>query len=202
MTRSMHVVLFLAFSFNAWGWASDNFAELKRALGLSEPQIVELQQRLIVIATAPTSADRISAERPIAGAAARTEGPGMTLDVILDGSQRTKLKTITEVFNRWRMADLAITAGLISARQWPGSTLCLLPISSTATELALTDSQVSQLEELRRGGDVTRRGLAMALLSDSQKAQIWNLEDEMELASEAIKMGLIPRPPKGEPLCP
>jgi len=62
---------------------------------------------------------------------------------------------------------------------------------------------VSDISNLRKQAADTRprRDLALAMLDDGQKAKLAEFEIALQLASEAIELGLILDPPKGEILC-
>ncbi len=148
---------------------------LKQALGLRDEQLSQLQEK-----------------RP----------------VTLDDSQRAKLVEIRRVFDRWDAAAMTIEFGLIDQEQWPGGTLCdFYPIRAYAftAELGLSDGQSRQLEELkettRAAGAKPPHGAARTVLDEAQRAKLAAFEGELQLASEAIALGLIPRPARGEILC-
>ncbi len=128
----------------------------------------------------------------------------LSLNVIaqVDQSQKAKLEEIEKVLHRWDDASQAIALGLISAQQWPGSTLCYYPIRPYSSDLGLTDSQIRQLEQLQQAvATKPKRDQALAVLDNSQKSKLAAFETALLLASEAIARGLIPDPPKGEVLC-
>jgi hypothetical protein len=105
---------------------------------------------------------------------------------------------IEKVLDRSEAASLAIVQGLISAQQWPGRSLCYYPIGAYASEFHLSDSQVELLERLRQAAEIgPRRDLALAVLDDAQKALFAEFETALELAREAIELGLIPGPAEG-----
>ena len=145
---------------------------LKQALGLSDAQLSQLQQK-----------------RPTG----------------LDDSQRAKLAEIKKVWDRWDAAALAIEFGLIDEKQWTGGALCdFYPIRSYAyaKELGLSDAQAQQLEQLRQAsGSRPRRDAARAVLDETQRAKLGELENQLQLASEAIDLRLIAAPARGEILC-
>jgi hypothetical protein len=68
---------------------------------------------------------------------------------ILDDSQRARLTAIEKVFQSYELASQAFTLGLISERQWRGTSLCYYPITSYASELGLSDSQVHKFHQLQ-----------------------------------------------------
>ncbi len=61
----------------------------------------------------------------------------------------------------------------------------------------------SDVSKLRRhaADSRPRRDLALAVLDDGQRAKLAAFEMALQLAREAIELGLIPDPPKGEVLC-
>ena len=134
-------------------------------------------------------------------------------DRVLDRSQQAKLAAIENVLNRYHAASEAIVLGLISVRQWPGAPLCYYPIRTFASEFGLSDSQVRRFEQLeqsardllvgKQAADARpRRDLAVAILDDGQRAKLAEFETALQVLNEAIELGLIPDPPKGELLCP
>jgi hypothetical protein len=62
---------------------------------------------------------------------------------------------------------------------------------------------ISEISKLQKQAAETRpeRDLALAVLDDTQKAKLAAFETALQLAREAIELGLTPDPPKGEVLC-
>jgi hypothetical protein len=149
---------------------------LKQALGLSDAQVSQLQQRT---------------------------------PLVLDDAQRAKLPAIQKVWDRWDAVAFAIQLGLIDEKLWPGgsATLCFYPIraSAYATELGLSESQLRQLDQLKEAARATHsrppRDLALAVLDETQRGKVTAFETALQVANEAIELGLIPRPMHGEVLC-
>jgi hypothetical protein len=166
----------LGIALSVLGQESGNHYEaLKQALGLSDAQLSQLQQR-----------------RPTA----------------LDDSQRTSLAAIRKVLDRWDAADLALGVGLIDEKLWPAGMLC--PFSSVrayayAKELGLSDAQVAQLDQLGQTARATHtvppRDLALAVLDDTQKVKLAEFETALQVANEAIELGLILKRGRPEVLC-
>jgi hypothetical protein len=178
------------------------YEALQQALALSDPQISQLRQQ----SPAPIPTDRQttrSASRRAGnfGQFTPQQWDSSRRDRILDSSQQAKLVTIAKVLDRYELAALAITAGLIDAQEWPGATLCFYPISVSAAALALRDSQVQDLERLRQATPKPPRDEALAVLDDSQRANLAAFQTALQLARQAIELGLLPDPPKGEILC-
>ena len=86
----------------------------------------------------------------------------------------------------------AVSLGLISARQWPGTALCYDEISSLSLQLSR-----EQLEALRK----LPIDQPLKVLTDAQRNRLATHEAKLGLATDAIALGLIPRPARGEPLC-
>jgi len=89
----------------------------------------------------------------------------------------------------------AVSLGLISARQSPGTALSYDEISSLSLQLSR-----DQLEALRKlpSEPIEQR---LKVLTDAQRQRLATYEAKLELATDAIALGLIPRPARGEPLC-
>jgi hypothetical protein len=183
----------------AWGQA--RFEALKDALGLTEMQIWQIQQPKPV-AIVPSG---------IASAARRPGIPfnppmdySASLDralqnPILDASQQAGLAEIVKVLKRWNMASEAIVAGLIDARQWPGSTLCLYPLHVFASELHLSDAQVAQLETFRRAArepletQIAEKEKARAALPDPKSPAVIELTADISKLRQQLAVAAPPR---------
>jgi hypothetical protein len=185
------------------------FDALKQALGLSDAQVSQLQQARPAAVTRPAPAGSPVAIYP-AGRFSGTPRPAANEDAlrVLDDSQRGKLAAIKNILDRWDAGALTTAFGLIDEKQWPGGTLCdFYPIRTYAyaKELNLSDSQERQLEELREtaraAGAKPPHDAAQAVLDEAQRAKLASFEGELQLAGEAIELGLIPRPLRGEVLC-
>jgi|HubBroStandDraft_1064217.scaffolds.fasta_scaffold05283_7 hypothetical protein len=75
--------------------------------------------------------------------------------------------------------------------------------SGSSADSAAVVHLISEISELGHQATETRprRDLALATLDDTQKAKVAAFETALQLASEAIELGLIPVQPKGEVLC-
>lgn len=151
-------LLFAAMSFSVIGQVSgDRYEPLKRALGLSDSQMSQLQRRssaaITITQPTPTAQPAINVARRASGNTS-TDRPKQAADSlrdrILDHSQRAKLALIENVLDRYDAASQAIVLGLISAQQWPGGSLCYYPIRTYPSEFGLSDSQVRQFEQLQQ----------------------------------------------------
>lgn len=152
-------------------------ANLKRALSLSDSQFVQLQQE-------------------------RFAG------LILNNSQKKELETIKRFLPRWQTAAGVIARGFINAPAWSGATLCVYPDIADLLqgEIGVTAAQRLQLTGLVQNHQNTDehsslRERMLDLLTDAQKQKLEAFELSIQLAEEAIKFGLIPRPVGGGILC-
>jgi hypothetical protein len=132
----------------------DGQTAVKDALGLTEMQIWQLRQQKPAAGRRRADFDKDSLNQALA-------------NPILDASQQAALAGIVKILNHLNMASEAIVAGLISPRQWPGSTLCPSSIASNPSEFSLSDSQVRQLERLR---DAARQPLD-AQIAEQEKVR-------------------------------
>lgn len=225
---------------------------LRQALGLSDAQLSQLQQKHAAPAARPAP---IGGQAPVpiysqaGGFSSKRILPAQNEDSLrlLDDSQRAKLAEIRKVLDRWDAAELAIAFGLIGERQWPGGPQCPVRSSAYAAELGLSEFQIRQFDQLRHHAqeplweqiredeaqrmklldsgvsadspavaelisDVSRlqaqvgktgppHDLALAVLDGAQRANLAAFETALQLAGEAIELGLIPKPAMGEVLC-
>lgn len=210
-------LLFVATMLTGVGQTSGSpFEALKHAIGLSDSQVLQLQQESPAAARSRTrTMDSPSASafrQRIGDAAGARNLPAETVDSlqdsILDDSQRIKLAAIKKVLDHRDAAALALEFGLISRRQWPGGPLCdSYPIGAYAyaSDLGLSESQRLQFSQLKReaesAGTTPRHDLALAVLDETQKASLAAFENALLLASEAVELRLISIA-VGEILCP
>jgi hypothetical protein len=102
-----------------------------------------------------------------------------------------------------------VSVGAISCSQWPGMCACFYPIRQDETKLGLSEAQLAQLEQLRTAYRwpkqseefATSHALVLDVLSDEQRAKLTAFEADLRLVNEAMDIGLLTRPSKGEPLC-
>ena len=156
--------------------SGSRFEALNQALGLSDAQMSQLQQR----------------------------SKGLAATGMLDDSQRAKLAEIRKVLDRWDAAAFAVELGLITNEQWPGGCLCASRVRGNpySTELGITDAQAQQIERILESVNAKeRREPVLAVFDEAQRAKLAAFEAGMQRAREAIQLGLIPRVPKGECLC-
>jgi hypothetical protein len=75
--------------------------------------------------------------------------------------------------------------------------------SGVSADSPIVVQLVSEIARLRNQVALAspRRDRALAILDDAQKAKLAAFETDLELASQAIELGLIPIPLKGEVLC-
>ena len=75
--------------------------------------------------------------------------------------------------------------------------------SGTGADSPVIVHLIEDISKLQRQASDARshRDQAMALLNDAQKTKFAALETALELVREGIEVGLIVRPPRGEPLC-
>jgi hypothetical protein len=194
---AFRLLLLAAIGFSASGQTAQ-FDALEKALGLSAAQVDFLKRWTPPkISTPALGPDRSTAAQRRGFS---PDAEGLPADLILTDPQRAKLEIVKTVLNRFLLARLTISYGLIGEEEWPWgiqSPCYQPPLSASYSELGLTPNQVSQLERLPRESAVRDR---IAVLSDSQKAQLSRFEDEIELAREAIELHLIPPPVIYNPL--
>jgi hypothetical protein len=190
------------------------YDEIKAALGLADSQLAQLQQKPAAPVPRPAPGGN-SAPTPIYPPAPMGGLPGRMMQPaqneaalrVLDDSQRAKLAEIRKVLDRWDAAAFEVGIGLIADEEWPGGG-CLCAFYSQvrayrySTELGITDAQAQQLDRITQSVKAKdRREPALAVFNDAQRARLRTFEAGIELAREAMELGLIPRMPKGECLC-
>lgn len=111
---------------------------------------------------------------------------------VLSEPQCAKLAEIRSVLDRRNDAEAVIGLGLIAEGDWPGTGLCVFDPAG------LTETQSREPGEARRAG--LRPELARSILNPLQRAKLAEFERRLQLAREAVQVGLILRP-GGEPLC-
>ncbi len=173
---------------------ANRYDALKQALGLSDFELMQFQQR----SPAPNPFNQSEA-----GKAVKADWDSLRYR-LLDEASRANLQVIGKVFDRYATASQSIALGLIKAEQWHGQTLCLYEYHHES-ELGLSETQVWQLTQLKYNGltakTAPRRDLAMAVLNKSQKAILIEFETALQLVSDAIECALISEPLKSETLC-
>jgi hypothetical protein len=81
---------------------------------------------------------------------------------------------------------------------------CFYPIRQDETKLGLSEAQLARLERLRlaelqkQSEDVA---VTLDVLDDTQKIKLAAFEGDLRLLNEAMDIGLLTRPVKGEVLC-
>jgi len=104
-----------------------------------------------------------------------------------------------------RFAQIQLAA---DAQLWPQirekaiqrSELLLSGVSADSPELIQLGLDINKLQT--QLNTRPRHDLALGVLDEPQKAKLAVLQAKLQAASEAIELGLIPVPVKGEPLCP
>lgn len=145
----------MAFSASAQA-PGERYEALQRALGLTDFQVWQLQQKRSPAAAnhAPglVSAQRSAASRP---AQSRDLPRGPAIEdprqmELLDQTQRAKLAEIEKILDRWEMASQTVALGLMKADDWPGMSLCSSRIETSRSELKITDAQVEEFERIEQ----------------------------------------------------
>ena len=180
----------------------DSFQAVKQALALSDAQITQIQQ---VRPHWPDEAVRLRA-------------------AILDDAQRAKLASIRKVLYG-DTAHLAARLGLINRQDWEqrfGQTCLFGEIrqyiyytkrySAKPLELYLSPAQAERFERIQREREALLnagstkdthaplpRDVVMSILDSIQKAKLAEFESELQVAAEAVQLGLIES--AGEVLC-
>jgi hypothetical protein len=190
---------------------ANRYDALKHALGLSDTQLSQLQQKPPPANARPAPTGGAVAIYSAGGFGRMPKQPAANEESlrILDDSQRTKLAAIQKVWDRWDAMAFTIEFGLIDEKLWPGgsATLCYSPIRAYAyvAELGLSEFQILQLEQLKEAARATHsrppHDLALAALDGSQRANLTAFETALQVANEAMELRLIPTPLHGEPLC-
>ncbi len=142
-----------------------HYEALKQALGLSDSQLQQLQERQAWqvqqwrsdwqgFRESARPAGRLN--RLIYGDRTdvrRLMNPGLIddsfMNQLLDDSQRAKLAEVEKVLQRRDMASQTIVLGLISAEHWPGGPLCHPWLYAYGSELWPSSSQARQLYQLQ-----------------------------------------------------
>ena len=178
---------------------AQKYDALTQALGLSDEQMARIE------ATSNFPSRGVGGGRLYDPGTRRPPLIGEPAKVsVLDELQRATLGEIKIVLDRWSDATAAVGLGLIAGTDWPGTGLCVFdPVGSYASysfarQLDLTETQIRELREIRRAGP--RPELARSILNPVQRAKLAEFERSLQLAREAIDLGLIFRP-GGEGLC-
>lgn len=212
----------LSFALGLLGQESaSHYDALKQALGLSDAQLSQLQQKSSapVVRPAPTANPGPTAIYPapaerqagnFAQMARLLLGPNEDSLRVLDDSQRAKLAAIQKVWDRWDAVAFAIQYGLIDEKLWPGGSASICFNSSIRSyaytkELGLRETQMKQFDQLKQDAQATHTrpplDSALAVLDETQRANLAAFETALQVANEAIKLKLIPVPAHGEVLC-
>jgi hypothetical protein len=180
--------------------APTSYDALKHALTLSDAQLDKLKQNR------PTD---------IARQPEREEASRLQREQLTD-AQKTKLTAIAKVTERTKAAASAIDLGLLSEEQWPTNLVCAHfgvdadPAKAFGAEFGLTSKQIEQLSQLWDDAQHPLHGAepgppsyeaAVAVLDAAQKAKLTAFENEIQIANEAIELGLLAVLKVGEPLC-
>ena len=155
-------------------FAGEPFADLKADLGLSGPQISQLSARPL-----RTAAFQLS---------------------LLNDEQRIRVREIASILNRQEAAMQAVGLGILTCDQWAPTCACYwYPIHEDKIGIGLREAQMFELERARR--EHASRDAVLAMLDPEQRAKVEHFVREVLLSNEAIDLGLIPRPSRGEVLC-
>jgi hypothetical protein len=175
---------------------------LKDALGLTEMQIWQLRQAKLAVSPprtaalgrqpgVPTGTNNMEYSASVQGA---LQNP------ILDASQQAKLREIVNVLDRWRTASEAMAMGLISAAQWPGSSVCLpYPIRTFPTEFDVSDAQLEQWGRLQRAiqeplwAQIREKAMARSELLDSKSQAGIQLDADLSKLNQQLAETRPPR---------
>lgn len=114
--------------------------------------------------------------------------------VALTDSQKAKLADVAAVLERAWIYQ-AVTLGLINAARWSGGYRCYDEPSYLG--LSLTREQFDKLRSLQE----EPKALRLAVLTGVQRELLSWYEADLELVNQAIDLGLVSKPPSGEPLC-
>jgi hypothetical protein len=168
---SMRLLLILVAFVALLGQTSGlRFPALQQAIGISDLQLRQLEQ------ACPTT--------PIAG---YPRVPECTLR-FLNPAQRAKVSDIAQMANRRDAATEAVSLGLMRSEEWPFVHLCPHPIRAQGSVFGLTEDQIFRLWQ---EADMAKR---RAMLDDSQKKQLAALQSDLQVATEALRVGLISCP--------
>jgi len=204
--------LFLALSFSVFG---ASYPELREALGLTDSQIVRLQQKTAGQVLDETQQARL---RVIASVLDRGEAgsEAIGLGVISPkqwlGSASCYYPVAVyaaefdliedQVLQLEKLKQAAQDPFWQEVQQNNTRRMQLLNSGSRVDcpEVVQLDAETSQLWQDAANARPPR-DLILAVLNDAQRTKITAFESDLQLASEAIELGLIPRPLKGEVLC-
>jgi hypothetical protein len=154
---------------------ANRYEALQHALGLSDSQMQQLEQR------SP------AARRAVDGSNFRAPNGDTHRDRILDDSQEAKLRVIAKVLDDWKAASFSVVLGLMSAQQWPGQSLCYEPIGFYASEFGFSDAQVWKLEQLR---EAAREPLFAQIKEASRQLELLNAGDGNSPAANQLRSEL------------
>lgn len=167
---------------------------LQRLLGLSDSQIAEILQK--------------KPKRMAIDLETRNETADRFRRLVLNEQQIAKVVAVEKVLDNRDAAAVWIGLGLMRETRWPGNALCVNYPAATyasypfaSSELALTPSQAQRFEQLRQQRDKAAEDLRRQVLTEEQKKRLAAFEADVQIASEAIELGLIATPTKGEILC-
>jgi hypothetical protein len=169
----------------------DSSVGLKAILRLTEAQIERLQR--VQAHTHPWQPEE-DAARSLALA-------------ILTQDQRNKLAAAASILQFQNGAMQLVSVGAIGRGQWPGTCACFYPIRRDYTNFGLTDAQLARFEQLRiayhrpaKSEDLAASyALVLDVLNEQQRIKLIAFEANLRLVNEAIDIGLLNRPPKGDP---
>ena len=133
----------------------------------------------------------------------------------LDRSQQNKLLAIADALKQDSVAYEAQALRLTPLKYWPGEVNCPSPIRSATSKLGPSFEQIYELQTGYRAGPVVapkpgelpgrHENLPgrpwSQILSDDQKAKVAEAARQLQLAVEALNMGVIVRLGSGEGLC-
>ncbi len=209
----VHSAAFLALlAFSAWG---QSYVELKATLGLTEVQVDRLQSLKATAHPAPpkpqTPATIYAYRRgDFLNAWQQEEGAALNLALaVLTDTQRDRLSTAASVLEMQSGAMQLVSIGAITCGQWPGTCACFYPIRQDQTKLGLSEAQMARFEQLRvvyrwpkQSEDlIASHALVLDVLNEEQQTKLAAFEADLRLVNEAMDIGLLARPGKGEPLC-
>lgn len=193
-------------------FVDDSFSELKSALRLSDVQVnqlVALRERNAKVRPAmpaERSGDRVynysrrGPDDPIRKWEELAKQKAESERSLLNEEQRARVGEIASVLNQQDAAMQAVGLGILTCAQWAPTCGCYwYPIHEDKMNLGLREAQLRELERVRR--EHGSRDAVLAVLDPEQRAKVEAFVHEVMLANEAIEIGVIPRPERGEVLC-